>query len=73
VLAAAAGPSVYIVLGLILAAFGTVLALDAGFRSSWVRFAWRNASDDTVQRYSIYGWIVAALGLLMLMSGLASL
>lgn len=72
-LAASAGPSVYIVLGLVLAVFGSVLALNPGFRSSWVRFAWRNASDRTVERYGVYGWIVAALGVVMLVSGLVSL
>ena len=68
-LAGTAGPIVYIFLGLILAVFGTVLALNPCFRSSWVRFAWRDASDKTVQRYGMYGWAVATLGVLMVISG----
>ncbi|HET6916268.1 MAG TPA: hypothetical protein VFH56_09295 [Acidimicrobiales bacterium] len=70
-MAATADAALYVVLGLVIAIFGTVLALNPAFRSAWVRFSWRNASDETVRRFGIYGWAVAALGVAVFISGLA--
>jgi hypothetical protein len=74
VVATTAGPDFYVVAGLVLLCFGILQGTNfRGFGARRIRIGIPNASDKTVRRYAVRGWAVAALGLALLVVGLARL